>query len=195
LIELNKQREQFVSLIQDTSLFKKYAVYQRKTIELEKNLSRLQAQLEAIEGIDINKNFIEDKQNNELQAVKSQLKSILDNTVKCTLYMNIRRTFSEIVKSILNENALITIKPNSNYNIDFYPEFPDSAKHDGATYYKILCVAFDLAVIINYRNESYFRFLYHDDIVAGDDNGVKSRLIEVVKNICQKHDIQYIFQL
>jgi uncharacterized protein YydD (DUF2326 family) len=121
------------------------------------------------------------------------LKSILDNTVKCTLYMNIRRTFSEIVKNILNENALITIKPNSNYNIEFYPEFPDSAKQDGATYYKILCVAFDLAVIINYRNESYFRFLYHDDIVAGDDNGVKSRLIEVVKNICQKHDIQYIF--
>lgn len=193
LFNTNKQKEQFRELIQDTSLFKKYAVYQKKLVEIEKELFRFQAQLEAIEELEKKKEILDDTQRNELQTVKDELKEILDNTAKCTLYMSIRKSFSDIVKRILHENALITIKPNANYNIEFKPEFPDSAKDDGATYYKVLCIAFDLAVLINYREKSHFRFVYHDDVVAGDDNGVKDRLITVVREICEKYDIQYLF--
>lgn len=192
LIDLNKQREQFRELIQDTTLFKKYAIYQKKLVEIEKEYTRLQVQLEEVEKIEKKKDNGE-VQKNALQKIKDELKEILDNTAKCNLYMNIRKTFSEIAKKVLNENALIIIKPNANYNIDFKPEFPNSAKDDGATYYKILCVAFDLAVLINYREKSHFRFVYHDDVISGDDNGVKIRLITVVREICEKYDIQYIF--
>ncbi len=193
LITLNSQREQFRDLIQDTSLFKKYSEYQKKLIEAEKDLFRCQSQLQAIEEIEKRKDIIEERQKHELQEVRDLLKEIIDNTAKCVLYMNIRRSFSEIVKRVLNENALIKISPNSNYNIDFSPEFPNSVKDAGATYYKILCVAFDLAILINYRNKSHFRFVYHDDVISGDDNGVKSRLIEVIREICERYDIQYIF--
>lgn len=193
LITLNSQREQFRDLIQDTSLFKKYSEYQKKLIETEKDLFRFQSQLQAIEEIEKRKDIIEERQKHELQEVRDLLKEIIDNTAKCVLYMNIRRSFSEIVKRVLNENALIKISPNSNYNIDFSPEFPNSVKDAGATYYKTLCVAFDLAILINYRNKSHFRFVYHDDVISGDDNGVKSRLIEVIREICERYDIQYIF--
>ena len=193
LIVLNKKREQFRELIQDTSLFKKYAIYQKKMIELERELYKYQTQLDAIKEMEKKKELIEEKQKHELQEVRDQLKEIVDNTADCALYMSIRKTFSEIVKRVLNENALIKISPNSNYNIEFDPDFPNSAKDEGATYYKILCVAFDLAILINYREESHFRFVYHDDVISGDDNGVKSRLIEVVREICEKYNIQYIF--
>ncbi|MCU0468205.1 MAG: DUF2326 domain-containing protein [Arcicella sp.] len=193
LIVLNKKREQFRELIQDTSLFKKYAIYQKKMIEIERELYKYQTQLDAIKEMEEKKEKIEEKQKHELQEVKDQLKEIVDNTANCTLYMSIRKTFSEIVKRVLNENALIKISPNSNYNIEFDPDFPNSAKDEGATYYKILCVAFDLAILINYREQSHFRFVYHDDVISGDDNGVKSRLIEVVREICEKYNIQYIF--
>ncbi len=193
LFELNKRKEQFRGLIQDTSLFKKYTVYQKKLIEIERELSRFQTQLEEVDKIGKRKEHIEETQNNELQDVKNKLKDIIENTAKCVLYMAIRKTFSEIAKQILNETALITISRNATYNIDFKPEFPESAKSDGATYYKILCVAFDLAILINYKKKSHFRFVYHDDVISGDDNGVKSRLIEVVRDICERHDIQYIF--
>ncbi len=193
LIDLNKQKEQFTQLIQDTSLFKKYAIYQKKIVEIEKDLSRFQTQVEAVEEMEKRREGLEEIQKNDLQEVKNQLKEIVDNTAKCALYMNIRKTFSEIAKQVLHEDAIIIIKLNANYNIEFKPEFLDSAKHDGATYYKILCVAFDLAVLINYRDKSHFRFVYHDDVISGDDNGVKTRLIAVVRGICEKHDIQYIF--
>jgi uncharacterized protein YydD (DUF2326 family) len=193
LFELNKRKEQFRGLIQDTSLFKKYTIYQKKLIEIERELSRFQTQLEEVDKIGKRKEHIEETQNNELQDVKNKLKDIIENTAKCVLYMAIRKTFSEIAKQILNETALITISRNSTYNIDFKPKFPESAKSDGATYYKILCVAFDLAILINYRKKSHFRFVYHDDVISGDDNGVKSRLIEVIREICERYDIQYIF--
>lgn len=193
LINLNKQREQFIEIIQDTSLFKKFATYQKRMIEIEKELSKYEGQLDTIKEIERKKEAIEDKQKNELQDIKDKLKAIIDNTASCTLYMNIRKSFAEIVKKVLNENALIKISPNSNYNIEFSPEFPNSAQDEGATYYKILCVAFDLAILINYRNKSHFRFVYHDDVISGDDNGIKTRLIETVREICEKYDIQYIF--
>lgn len=193
LLELNKRKEVFRDIIQDTSLFKKYAIYQKKLVEIERELTRFQTQLEEIHKIEKKKSEIEEKQKGDLQHVKDKLKEILDNTASCVLYMNIRRTFSEIAKEVLNDNAIIKIVPNSTSNIDFKPEFPNSAKSDGATYYKILCVAFDLAVLINYRDKSHFRFVYHDDVISGDDNGVKNRLIELCREICERHDIQYIF--
>jgi uncharacterized protein YydD (DUF2326 family) len=50
-----------------------------------------------------------------------------------------------------------------------------------------------LSVLINYRTKSHFRFVYHDDVISGDDNGVKLKLIKVVSEIAAKYDIQYIF--
>jgi uncharacterized protein YydD (DUF2326 family) len=195
LIDLNKQKEQYRDLIQDTSLFKKYAEYQKQLIEIERDLARSQNQLSAIDQIEQKRNNIEENLKRDLGLVQKDLKSIVDTTVTNELYMSIRKTFSEIVKAILNETAIITIKPNSTYNIDFKPEFPKSAKDQGNTYYKILCVAFDLAVLINYREQSHFRFVYHDDIIAGDDNGVKNRFIKTIREICLKYDIQYIFSV
>jgi len=193
LKELNKQREQFRERIQDTTLFKKYAAYQQKMVEIEKEISRLQTQLEAIEEMIKKKKRIAETENTELQDVKERLQDILNNTAQCDLYMSIRKDFSQIVKRILKDDALITLKLNSKDNIEFKAEFPQSEKADGNTYYKILCVAFDLAVLMNYREKSHFRFVYHDDVISGDDNGVKSRLIEVVSEIAKEYDIQYIF--
>ncbi len=194
LFTLNATKLIHKDLIQDTSLFKKYGQYQRKLVDIEKELTRYQMQLEGVEEIEKKKDHIQETQTHQLQELKNKVKEIIDNTVNCVLYMNIRKTFSEIVKKILHENALISITPSIiTYNIDFKADFPNSEKQDGATYYKILCIAFDLAVLINYRTQSYFRFVYHDDVVAGDDNGVKTRLIQTIQEICLQHDIQYIF--
>jgi uncharacterized protein YydD (DUF2326 family) len=193
LLSLNKKKEAYRSLIQDTSLFKKYATYQKQLIEIERDLARFQNQLEAIEEIEQKRNKVEEKLKKELEVIKRDLMLIVDTTATNNFYMNIRRIFSGIVKEILHETAIITIKPNSTYNIDFKPEFTNSAKDQGNTYYKILCVAFDLSILINYRKQSHFRFVYHDDIIAGDDNGVKNRFIDTIRKICIKYDIQYIF--
>jgi uncharacterized protein YydD (DUF2326 family) len=193
LADLNQQRKQFSELIQDTSLFRRYTAYQSKLVEAEKDIARYRGQLDAIDLIERKKKAIEATRENDLKAAKETLKTILDRTADNERYSKIRRTFSEIVRRILQEDALVVIKLNTNYNVEFVPEFPNSAKADGYTYYKILCIAFDLAILINYRDQSHFRFVYHDDVISGDDNGVKSRLIQVVSEIATRYDLQYVF--
>jgi uncharacterized protein YydD (DUF2326 family) len=193
LIDLNDQRAKFRDLIQDTSLFKRYEVYQKKLIVLERELTQFQSQLEAIVVMENKRSDIEEKRKHELQDIQDEITRISENTVSCELYMSIRKTFSEIVKNILDEPALITIKRNSTYNIDFKSEFQQSAQDEGNTYYKMLCIAFDLAILINYRKKSHFRFVYHDDAIADYDQRLKPKLIAVMQEICLKYDIQYIF--
>jgi uncharacterized protein YydD (DUF2326 family) len=194
LIELNKKREEFRDLIQDTSLFKKYSTYQKKLINIEKELSGLQTQLTNIERIEKEKQCLDDIKQHELQKIVSDLKDIISNRDSNKLYMNIRKTFSDIVKDIfLDENASITVNLNSHNNVEFKSNSIGSSQADGNSYYKICCIAFDLAILINYRESSYFRFVYHDNAISDDDNGVKSRFIETICEIAEKYDIQYIF--
>jgi uncharacterized protein YydD (DUF2326 family) len=71
----------------------------------------------------------------------------------------------------------------------------DTAKDEGNTYMKLLCVAFDLAILCTYNKESYYRFIYHDDVLSQQDNGIKTRFLELIKEIIQKYNIQYILSV
>ena len=65
----------------------------------------------------------------------------------------------------------------------------------GFTYKKFFCIAFDLALLTTYRKESFYRFVYHDDVFANQDNRPKNKLLELTKKICKEEDIQYIFTI
>lgn len=92
---------------------------------------------------------------------------------------------------------------NANNNVDFKPPIiktkdhlsKDTANDEGRTYRKILCVVFDLAVLVAYNKESYFRFVYHDDVLSQQDNGIKLRLLDLVDNVTKNNDIQYILSV
>lgn len=71
----------------------------------------------------------------------------------------------------------------------------DTSKDEGTTYKKLLCVAFDLAILCTYNTESYFRFVYHDDVLSQQDNGIKNRLLELINKISERFDLQYILSV
>ena len=103
----------------------------------------------------------------------------------------------------MDENARIAWSINANNNVEFIPPkvqtkddlTKDTAKDDGRTYKKLLCVAFDLAILCAYNAESYFRFVYHDDVLSQQDNGIKNRLLTLIKDLLTKHDLQYILSV
>ena len=101
----------------------------------------------------------------------------------------------------MDEDARISWNINLSNNVDFIPPKVHSkgknetAKDEGTTYKKLLCVAFDLAVLCSYNNESYFRFIYHDDVLSQQDNGIKIRLLELVKELTKKYDLQYVLSV
>ncbi|MEY4768572.1 MAG: hypothetical protein RL637_1211, partial [Pseudomonadota bacterium] len=162
-------------------------------IQIEADLIHFKYQLDALDMIDNKKMDMEKKKNNELKSIIDKLKSDLSKTIDNKDYMNIRGLFADFVKEILQETGYISVNLNKNNNINFECKFSATAQDEGNTYYKLLCVAFDLAILTHYAKESYFKFVYHDDVFSQLDNRIKSNLIKAIRKVCLQYNIQYIF--
>ena len=202
LIQLNLEREQLLSGITDTDTFKKFKYHQKILAKKEGELSKIKQQLETIDKILTKEDEIKHL-DNQISSTIEEIKSILNKTEENKKYNEIRNHFNKFYKEIMNENALLSLQINNNNNIDFLPpevkskkdNQTNTAKNEGNTYMKLLCVAFDLAIIKIYNNESYYRFIYHDDVLSQQDNGVKTRLLNLLEKINQETNIQYIFSV
>lgn len=199
LEKLNKEKENLLSFLQDTDTFRRLKQYQKELAKLASELIQLKERLRVIDLI-IQKNREKDLLKKEIETTIDTIKDISHHTERNEKYELIRKLFSEYFHHIMDEDAYISWTVNSNNNVDFNPPViktkdslsKDTAKDEGRTYRKILCVAFDLAILVAYNRESYFRFVYHDDVLSQQDNGIKNRLLELVHSITSKYDIQYI---
>lgn len=193
LEKLNAQKSQYTALIHDTSIFKKYKAYQQDLLKVESELMHLHAKLIAFDFIEEKNKEIALLNENELKDVKSEIEAELSHTFLNEKYSSIRRIFSEIIYETLQVPAIISISRNSTDNVEFAYSIENTAQQRGYTYNKLLCVAFDLAILINYSTQSYFKFVYHDDAFGNEDNRLKGRLMRVIKSVCSKYGLQYIF--
>lgn len=194
LFKLNKEKEKFRDVIQDNSVIKKLKEYQNELIGLEHEIARHEAQLNSIKIIESKKSEI-DRLSDELKVAVQKLSAIIDNTSSNSKYLRIRNYFSEFAQAILNYPAIISISKNSNNNVEYGYRVGETKKGDGNTYRKMLCVAFDLAILAEYSNESYFKFVYHDDVFSNQENKIRIRLLNLIKEYCTKYNIQYILSI
>lgn len=194
LFNLNKEKEKFRDVIQDNSIIKKLKEYQNELIGLEHEIARHEAQLDSIKIIESKKSEI-DRLNDELKVAVQKLSAIIDNTSSNPKYIRIRNYFSGFAQTILNYPAIISISKNNNNNLEYVYRVGETKKGDGNTYRKMLCVAFDLAILAEYSSESYFKFVYHDDVFSNQENKIRLRLLNLTKEYCTKYNIQYILSI
>ena len=194
LLSLNKEKEKFRDIIQDISIIKKLKEYQNELIGLEYEIARYEAQLDSIKIIESKKTEI-DRLNDELKIAVQKLSAIIEHTSNNQRYVRIRNYFSEFAKDILNYPAIISISKNLNNNVEYSYRIGETKKGDGNTYRKLLCVAFDLAILAEYSDESYFKFVYHDDVFSNQENKIRIRLLKLINEYCVKYNIQYILSI
>ncbi len=133
----------------------------------------------------------------ERQQIVTQIDEITrENSAR---YRSIRLGFAKLVRDVLDRNAEMFVKVNSDGNLDFHAEFQGedddgsfTSEGRGTTYRKFLCMAFDLAVLQAYANSAFFRFVYHDGALETEDNRRKLRWIAAVREACAAYGLQYI---
>lgn len=194
LIGLNKEKEKYRDIIQDTSIFKKVKEYQTELIKLENEIAKHEAKLDAIAVIERKRSEIEPLEERLKNAVQ-KIKTTLDSTRTNDRYSRIRTYFSDFAQAILKHPAIISMSPNTNNNIDYKYAIGETKKADGNTYAKMLCIAFDLAILAEYSTESYFKFVYHDDVFSNQENKIRVRFLNLLHEYCEKYNIQYIFSI
>lgn len=158
-----------------------------KMAELEGDIARLEEQLRNIDKVS-NLNEVID----ELKEKAAQLSKQISAHIKQqdnAIYAEIKKVFNNVFRTVFDVPALLYVQPNAQGNIDFKSEVSDAdenkitAQSNGNTYHKMLCVAFDLAVLIAYNKKSFYRFVYHDGVLEGLDNRKSIYLLSSLDNI------------
>jgi len=145
-----------------------------------------------------------------LLAIQEDLRTTRARTVQLTAeiaqmvhqgsprYLEIQRTFSRILKDVLGRTALLYLDQNGDGNLDPHAEFSDAdtdlhtEEDRGTSFRQLLCIAFDLAVLIVYAKEPFFHFVYHDGGLERLQNKIKLALLRVIREAGAVHGIQYV---
>lgn len=195
LKKLNNERVNKLSYIRSTDTMEKFKIYQNQLIEVENEISHLLNKLDDVDVIkSINKKIkqMETKLGENIQNLEEHLENPNEQ------YNEIKSHFRSLSKDILGESAILYYKMNTNSNPDFFADFVNinethvNSQSDGYSYKKMLCVCFDLSVLITYSKRNFFKFVYHDGAYESMSDTRKIKYLDKVREICEEFDIQYI---
>jgi uncharacterized protein YydD (DUF2326 family) len=196
LQELNQRRSDILSVIQDTDSLRKFRKLQKTLVSREIDIARLETVLEQLDKVtSIDKNIRELLTERDGYAEATEIMIRKGNP----LYQTVRDKFNSIIKTILNLPAVISITTNKEGNIEFQANILESesssittSEDKGTSYRRLLCCAFDMALLYAHRRGSFYRFVYHDGVFEGLDNRKKVQLLKVVRELCEQERMQYI---
>ena len=194
--EIENQKGELLSLLTQKDSYQKFKEYQKKTISLEVEVERIDDKIQAIDNSLIIENDITEKK----ESIASHILALKEALTE-RKHSSINKIFNSIIKEILDTNALISLKLNNQGNIEFNADYQNkvdllnTSESQGTTYKKLLCVAFDLSLLVNFSDKSFYKFVYHDGVLEGLDDRIKIRYIKLVKELCEKYDLQYIVTL
>ncbi len=196
LKELEAQKEGLLSYLTEKDSYSKFKETHKQLAEIEAYVIRLKDKLEAIDRTSLFARDIETKQSDidikikEIQVLISEQK-----------HSELRKIFNSIIKEILNTNALLSLKQNNQGNVEFEANIQNpkdltiTAEDYGMTYRKLLCMSFDLSILIHYANQSFYRFVYHDGALEALDDRKKIKFLSLIRRICSEYNLQYILTL
>jgi len=196
LREFETEKEDRLSYLTEKDSYSKFKEMQKRLAQHEADIIRLRDKLEAIDrtsSLARNVEVIE-------EDIKTAIKEI-SSLINEQKHSEIRRIFNSIIEQILSTNALLSIRQNNNGNVEFEANIQNptnstiTAEDHGMTYRKLLCMAFDLSVLIHYSARSFYRFVYHDGALEALDDRKKLNFLSVIRKICEDYQLQYILTI
>ncbi|SDS42628.1 Uncharacterized protein YydD, contains DUF2326 domain [Brevibacterium sandarakinum] len=188
LNRLGKRRSETLSFLSDTDVVRKYKEASDELVELRSDVISLTRQREHLQTLQRLRSEIRDA-----VEEKTHLESALEWEFEekngpgtDSVYRTIRLLFDEIVEDVLDQNALLTVSLNQQYHPEFEAEILDESRNAtsaqrGHTYKKLLCIAFDLAVLRAHLGKGFPAFVFHDGVFESLDKRKKSNLLDVMR--------------
>lgn len=186
LTSLGQRRSELLGHLSETDVFGRYRQVSNELVTLRADITSLERQRDALQRLDGLRTEIR-----ALSAVEQELQAAVESDVKArhapdSLFSRIRLYFSEIVQEVIDRKALLSVSVNKEGHLEFRAEILDEAGNassagSGHSYQKLLCIAFDLAVLRAYLPERFPRFVFHDGVFESLDNRKKKNLIAVIR--------------
>ena len=187
LNDLNARRRKSLEFLRNEDVFEKY-----RTLSAE--IASMAAEIELLKRQHDTLSDIQDKRRElrEARATYAELQGIAEQELRkqsqepTSLLYGIRAYFSKLLKDVLKRDAILSVALNDEGNLEFRTNFVDgnelsTSEADGTSFKKMLCVAFDLAVVRAHLDGAFPRFVFHDGIFELLDPRPKVNLLNSLK--------------
>jgi uncharacterized protein YydD (DUF2326 family) len=186
-----KKRSEMLSFLSSTDIFGKYKQVSDEMVMLRSDITSLERQ----------RGFL-----HRLQELRAEIRSLTEerghlqtqieadvekqNSDQNSLFSAIRVFFSEIVEEVIDRKALLSASPNQAGHLEFRAEILDGSGNAtsadlGHTYRKLLCIAFDLAILRAHLDDKFPRFVYHDGVFESLDDRKKENLLNIFRRYAE----------
>lgn len=184
---LGKKRSEALSFLSSTDVFDKYRKASEELVGIRAEILSLERQKELLTKLQEIRTQIrvlkEKRDGLQVRIEKDVEKQSGDSASR---FYSIRQYFNEFVEAVINRRALLSVVTNTVGHLEFKAEIlnaegltTDAAM--GMTYKKLLCMAFDLAVLRAHLKEPFPRFVFHDGALEGLDDRKKENLVEILR--------------
>jgi uncharacterized protein YydD (DUF2326 family) len=184
---LGKRRSDTLSYLSGTDVFNKYRQVSDEMVTLRADIQSLERQRGFLHRLQELRTEIR-ALTEERSHLQTQIEADVEqqNADKISLFSSIRLFFSEFVEDVIDRKALLSVSSNNLGHLDFKAEILDESGNAtsadlGYTYRKLLCIAFDMAVLRARLDEKFPRFVYHDGVFESLDDRKKKKLLDVVR--------------
>jgi uncharacterized protein YydD (DUF2326 family) len=184
---LGKKRSEILAFLSSTDSFAKYKRLSGELVTLRSDIESLERRREFMHKLQQLRADIR-----TLEEEKTHLQTQIEGDVEAknsdskSLFSTIRLFFNEIVEEVIDRKALLSVFVNQKGHLEFKAELLDAAGNAtsadrGHTYRKLLCIAFDLAVLRAHLDDAFPRFAYHDGFFESLDDRKKENLLAVMR--------------
>ncbi len=184
---LGKRRSDTLAFLSSTDAFNKYKRVSDEMVMLRADITSLERQRGLLRRLQELRTDIRTL-TEERGRLQAQIEADVEqqNADKSSLFSSIRLFFSEIVEEVIDRKALLSVSPNQSGHLEFKAEILDESGRAtsadlGHTYRKLLCIAFDLAVLRAHLDTRFPRFVFHDGVFESLDDRKKDNLLAVIR--------------
>lgn len=187
LLSQGKKRSETLAYLSSTDIFEKYRQFTDEVVTLKADITSLERQKEYLHTLQTLRTEIRaiSEQRGQLQT---QIEADVErqNSDGKSLFSTIRLFFSEVIEAVIGRKALLSVSSNKKGHLEFKAEILDETGNAtsadlGHTYRKLLCIAFDLAVLRAHLEVAFPRFVYHDGVFESLDDRKKENLLAVIR--------------
>ncbi|MDO9167719.1 MAG: DUF2326 domain-containing protein [Methylobacter sp.] len=184
---LGKKRSETLSFLSETDVFNRYRQLTDELVTLRADVTsyeRRRVSLRRLQELRAEIRTLTEERGHLQTQIETNVEN--QNTDQTSLFTAIRIYFSEIIEEVIDRKAVLSVSPNREGHLEFKVAILDehgneTSADDGFTYRKLLCIAFDLALLRAHLNYKFPRFVYHDGVFESLDNRKKEKLLGVIR--------------
>lgn len=188
LTTLNARRRKSLEYLRSEDVFDKYRTLSAEVARTAAEVELLKQQHNTLSDIQAKRRELR-----EAKAIYAELQGKAEQALRhasqerVSLLSRAREFFSSQLRDVLGRDAILHVSLNGEGNLEFRTDFVDrnelsTSEADGTSFKKLLCVAFDLAILRAHLESAFPKFVFHDGIFEQLDPRPKLNLLKSVRS-------------